>query len=74
MTVTKVGIIGASGYTGLELIKLVLAHPHFELSYVSTSEGGSKLSELHPALLDVYECDVLKADAASAAKVALGSD
>ncbi len=68
MTVTKVGIIGASGYTGLELIKLVLAHPYFELSYVSTSEGGCKLSELHPALLDVYECDVLKADAVSAAE------
>lgn len=68
MTATKVGIIGASGYTGLELIKLVLAHPYFELSYVATSEGGMKLSELHPALLGVYECDVLKADAASAAK------
>ncbi len=68
MTVTKVGIIGASGYTGLELIKLILAHPYFELSYVATSEGGEKLSELHPALLDIYECDVLKADALSAAK------
>jgi len=68
LTVTKVGIIGASGYTGLELIKLVLAHPYFELSYVSTSEGGTTLSQLHPALLDVYECDVVKADAVSAAE------
>lgn len=70
MTVTKVGIIGASGYTGLELIKLILSHPHFELSYVSTSEGGMKLSELHPSFLDVYECDVVKADASDAAKAA----
>ena len=68
MTVTKVGIIGASGYTGLELIKLVLLHPHFELSYVSTSQGGEKLSELHPSLLDVFECDVVKADAVTAAE------
>ncbi len=67
MTVTKIGIIGASGYTGLELIKLVLAHPSFELSYVSTSTGGMKLSELHPALLGVHECDVVKADSAKAA-------
>ena len=67
MTVTKIGIIGASGYTGLELIKLVLAHPYFELTYVSTSEGGMRLSELHPSLLGVYECDVEKADAAEAA-------
>lgn len=68
MTATKIGIIGASGYTGLELIKIVLSHPHFKLSYVSTSTGGMKLSELHPCLLDVYECDVVKADAQTAAQ------
>jgi len=67
LTATKVGIIGASGYTGLELIKLILVHPHFELAYVSTSEGGTTLSELHPSLLGVYECDVVKADALNAA-------
>jgi len=67
LTVTKVGIIGASGYTGLELIKLILSHPYFELSYVSTSEGGMCLSELHPSLLGVFECDVEKADAKGAA-------
>jgi len=68
LTATKIGIIGASGYTGLELIKLVLAHPSFELSYVSTSTGGMKLSELHPSLLGVHECNVVKADALSASK------
>jgi len=67
LTVTKVGIIGASGYTGLELIKLVLMHPYFELRYVSTSQGGEKLSTLHPSLLDVYDCEVKKADANEAA-------
>ena len=30
MTVTKIGIIGASGYTGLELIKVLVNHPYFE--------------------------------------------
>lgn len=69
MTVTKVGIIGASGYTGLELIKLILQHPYFELSYVSTTTGGVKLSELHPSLLGVHECDVKKADALKAAEL-----
>jgi len=68
LTATKIGIIGASGYTGLELIKLVLLHPFFELSYVSTSTGGIKLSELHPSLLGVYECDVVKADALTASQ------
>ena len=62
MSVTKVGIIGASGYTGLELVKILINHPQFELSYVSNSEGGVLLSELHPSLKGVYECKILKAN------------
>ena len=41
----KVGILGISGYTGLELVKLILAHPHFELSYAGAS-SESRLSSL----------------------------
>ena len=64
---TKVAVIGASGYTGLELIKMIINHPEMELSYVATSEGGVTLSELHPSLMGVIEADVQKADAQSAA-------
>lgn len=64
----NVAVIGASGYTGLELIKMVIKHPNFNLAYVATSEGNIKLSELHPSLLGVVECDVEKADAAEVAK------
>ena len=60
---TKVAVIGASGYTGLELIKMIIAHPNFELAYVATSEGEVSLTTLHPSLLGVYECPVEKADA-----------
>lgn len=67
MTANRVGIIGASGYTGLELIKLILAHPYFKLTYVATTEGNLKLSELHPSLLGVHECEVEKADVSEAA-------
>jgi len=67
---TKVAIIGASGYTGLELIKMLHAHPKFEITYVGTSQGGEKLSELHPSLKDIVEFDVLKSDAKEIAKVA----
>lgn len=62
MSVINVGIVGASGYTGLELVKILVNHPSFELSYVSNSEGGMLLSELHPSLSGVYECKILKAD------------
>ncbi len=64
----KVAVIGASGYTGLELIKIIINHPHFELGYVATSEGGMKLTELHPSLQGVIEADVHKADAKELAK------
>ncbi len=45
-----VGIIGASGYTGLELIKIIALHPRFMLTYLATSEGGTTLHKLHPSL------------------------
>jgi len=64
----KVAVIGASGYTGLELIKIIINHPHFELSYVATSEGGVKLTDLHPSLQGVIDLDVHKADAKELAK------
>ena len=38
MTVKKIGIVGARGHVGAELIKLVAAHPGFELAYVSSRE------------------------------------
>jgi len=59
----KVAVIGASGYTGLELIKIILNHPQLELAYVATSEGGVLLRELHPSLTGVIELEVHKADA-----------
>lgn len=62
MTVTKVGIIGASGYTGLELIKVLVNHPFFEISYVATSTGGIELDVLHPSMKGVFSCAVEKAD------------
>lgn len=46
------GIIGGSGYTGGELIRLVLNHPGLTLDFVySTTRPGFPLSETHPDLL-----------------------
>ncbi|BCD60628.1 MULTISPECIES: N-acetyl-gamma-glutamyl-phosphate reductase [unclassified Nitratiruptor] len=55
-------IVGATGYTGLELIKILLNHPHFELTYLSSSEGGERIEELYPALQGVYEKELEKTD------------
>ncbi len=65
-----VAVIGASGYTGLELIKIVSQHPEFELVYVAASEGGSTTDRLHPSLSKVVTVPVEKADAAEAASMA----
>ena len=68
MSKVNVAIIGASGYTGLELIKILMNHPHFAISYIATTEGGIQASSLHPSLAKVFEQDVQKADAKEVAK------
>lgn len=47
----KIGIVGASGYTGNELIRLLENHPHAELA-VATSRpnAGKKVREVFPSL------------------------
>ena len=48
----NVGIIGGSGYTGGELIRLVLQHPALKLSFVySTTRSGKSLNSVHQDLL-----------------------
>jgi len=66
----NVAVIGASGYTGLELVKILINHPKFEISYIANSEGNIKLTELHPSLKGVIELDVQKANAQDVAKEA----
>lgn len=68
-----VAIVGAAGYAGAELTRLLLAHPSFELVTVtSTADAGRKVSDLYPALAG---CDLTyvehEAEAvASSAKIA----
>ena len=41
----KVGVVGAAGYAGAELIRLVLGHPEFELvAITSNADAGQPLS------------------------------
>ena len=57
----KCGVIGATGYTGLELIKILINHPNFELVYLASSEGGEKIDELFPSLKGVLDLPIVKA-------------
>ena len=54
----NVGIIGGSGYTGGELIRLVLQHPALKLSFVySTTRSGKSLNSVHQDLLGSVSLD-----------------
>lgn len=46
-----VGILGANGYTGYELVRLLLAHPNVEIAYLgSRSHNGQAYSKVYPNL------------------------
>ncbi len=66
----NVGIIGVSGYTGLELVKILINHPKFNLTYLANSSGNEKIEDLHPCLKDVVNFDIQKADVKEVAKKA----
>jgi N-acetyl-gamma-glutamyl-phosphate reductase len=45
----RAGVVGGSGYTGLELIKVLNRHPEVELAFAtSRSEAGRRVSEVFP--------------------------
>lgn len=54
----KAGIIGGAGYTGLELIRLLLMHPEVEISVVTSRRyKGKKISDVNPHLEPFIELE-----------------
>ena len=48
----KIGILGGAGYTGGELLRLLIHHPQATIAFVhSRSNAGKKISDLHTDLL-----------------------
>lgn len=46
---TRIGLVGARGHVGAELIRLIAGHPQLELAFVSSRErAGQTLAEHHP--------------------------
>ncbi|MDD2702164.1 MAG: N-acetyl-gamma-glutamyl-phosphate reductase [Sideroxydans sp.] len=47
----KVGIVGGTGYTGVELLRLLVAHPQVELRAItSRADAGTPVSQMFPSL------------------------
>jgi N-acetyl-gamma-glutamyl-phosphate reductase len=65
MSKIKVAILGGSGYTAAELIKILLRHPHAEIVAVtSRQEETPHIAELHPSLANRLDlrCEVFAVD------------
>ena len=47
----KVGIVGGTGYTGVELLRLLIQHPDVEIAAItSRKEVGMSVADLFPSL------------------------
>ena len=47
----KIGIVGGTGYTGVELLRLLAQHPHAELvAITSRKESGMPVADMFPSL------------------------
>ena len=65
----KVGIVGGSGYTGGELIRLLINHPNVDISFInSKTYTGKKVVDIHKDLIGelemkfigkIKDCDVM---------------
>lgn len=61
MTKKRTAVIGAAGYTGGELLRILVHHPDCELVCVhSNSQKGKKVSDVHPDLIG--DCELIFTD------------
>lgn len=61
----SVGVLGASGYGGGELLRLLADHPHFEVGQVwANASAGQSVAQLHPHLATMADLQVAAFDAA----------
>lgn len=65
----RIGVVGASGYTGVELLRLLLTHPHADIAVVtSRTEAGRAVSDIFPQLRGLMDNVFVKPDAATLAE------
>ena len=53
---TSVGILGASGFSGAELLRLAATHPQLDVRYATgDSQAGTRAADVYPALAAAYD-------------------
>ena len=61
----RIAILGATGYTALELLKILSRHPQVEVTALTTrQESRPHISEIHPSLTGIFDlhCENLTAE------------
>ena len=54
----RAAVVGAAGYAGVEAVRILLGHPDFELTCItSSSDAGTPIAKLYPALDGI--CDLV---------------
>ncbi len=65
----KVGIVGATGYTALELAQIIAIHPEAQVvAATSRSDAGKQLAEVHPSLIGKTDVTIETLDAKTIAE------
>ena len=60
----QAGIVGGSGYTGGELLRLLHFHPHVEVTQITSRENAGRYAHtLHPNLRQVSRLKFIHPDA-----------
>ena len=68
----KTAVIGASGYAGGELLRLLATHPYFEVTIVSAhSNAGEQVTSVHPQLQSYAGREFVKVDSINFADIDL---
>lgn len=66
MSKIKIGIIGGTGYTGVELLRLLVTHPNADVVLItSRSEAGRQVADLFPSLRGFTELEFTKPEPSS---------
>lgn len=64
--VIKVGIVGGTGYTGVELLRLLAQHPNVEIvAITSRGDAGTNVADMFPSLRGAIELKFCKPDVAA---------
>lgn len=67
-SVIRAGVVGATGYAGVELVRIISGHPRMQLTRLtSTKEAGTRIDDLYPGLVGICGLELVPPDAADLA-------